>query len=170
MLLVVVGSINRYPPPDPGWEVVHVDKSDRGIWDPALSTSVPIDVQADMRQLPFVDRSIDRIQSWHALEHVNQQGGRDTIREFARVLTPAGILDLRVPDLEHVQKVDDVASVLNLIYGDQSQMPDAELNVHRWGYTLRTLVELLADFGFEAERIPAEYPDEIHVIARRTCS
>jgi predicted SAM-dependent methyltransferase len=169
-LMLVVGTINKYPPPAAGWDVVHIDRSDRGIWDATQGKSIPIDVQADMRQLPYQAGSVDRIQSWHALEHVNEQGGRATIREFARVLRPGGILDIRVPDLEHVQKVDDVASVLKLIYGDQSLMSDAELNVHKWGYTERTLRELLADQHFEAERIEAEYPDEIHLLATLQCS
>ena len=96
-LMLVVGTINKYPPPGPGWTITHVDASDRGIWDPKLNRPVPIDVVADMRHLPFQDSTADRIQSWHALEHVNQQGGRDTIREFARVLTPTGNLTCASP-------------------------------------------------------------------------
>lgn len=167
-VMAVVGTINKYPPPAAGWEVVHVDRSDRGMWDPELGRCVAIDVQADMRQLPFADRSISRIQSWHALEHVNQQGGRDTLREFARVLADDGILDLRVPDLEFVHRAQDITTVMNLIYGDQTAMADAPLNAHQWGYTEATLTALLVDHGFRASRIPAEYPDEIHLIACRS--
>jgi predicted SAM-dependent methyltransferase len=164
VLLVVVGTINRYPPPGFGWTVTHVDKSTRGIWDPALGQNIPIDVQADMRQLPFADHSIDRLQCWHALEHVNELGGQHTLKEFKRVLVPGGILDLRVPDLDYIQGVDDIDDVIHLIYGDQSLMPDHELNVHQWGYTERSLRTLVEDHGFTAERIPAEYPDEIHFL------
>lgn len=166
-LMVVVGTINKYPPPADGWEVVHVDASARGIWDPERSTSVPIDVQADMRNLPFADATVDRIQSWHALEHVDQQGGRDTIREFARVLKPDGLIDLRVPDLGVLPGTANIETRLNLIYGDQTRMVDHELNSHLWGYTLNTLRALLAEHHFRCERVPAEYDDELHVIARR---
>jgi predicted SAM-dependent methyltransferase len=167
VLLLVVGTINKYSPPADGWQVVHVDKSDRGIWDPAQGKNVPIDVQADMRQMPFADHSVDRIQCWHALEHVNQLGGEMTIAEFSRILAADGVLDLRVPDLNYAHQVQDVAEIANLIYGDQTVMPDADLNLHRWGYTETSLRALLQDQGFAAERVPAEHPDEIRIIARR---
>lgn len=167
MLLLVVGTINRYSPPGPGWTVEHVDKSARGIWDPTQGKNIPVDTIADMRQLPHPDGTVDRLQSWHALEHVNELGGRDAVREFARVLTPSGVLDIRVPDLDYVKTVEDITTVMHLVYGDQSLMPDAELNVHKWGYTENSLRGLLGEFGFVAERVPAEYPDEIHLIARR---
>jgi predicted SAM-dependent methyltransferase len=164
-LMVVVGTINRYPAPADGWEVLHVDRSARGMWDPALAKCVPIDIVADMRNLHLDAGSVDRIQSWHALEHVNQDGGRQTLREFARVLKPDGVLDLRVPDLEFVQRAQDITTVMNLIYGDQTQMADEGLNAHKWGYTERTLRELLSAHGFTANRVDAEYPDEIQLIA-----
>lgn len=167
-LMLVVGTINVYPPPAAGWEVTHVDRSDRGIWDPAQGKCVPVDIVADMRALPFADASVDRLQSWHALEHVNQQGGRDTIREFARVLKPDGVLDLRVPDLEFVQRASDITTVLNLLYGDQTPMVDDELNAHLWGYTELSLRELLTEFGFRAERVEGHHPDELALIATHT--
>ena len=165
--MAVIGTINLYRPPAPGWQVVHVDASDRGVWDAANGRSVPVDVVADMRSLPFADGSVDRIQCWHALEHVNEQGGRDAIREFARVLTPEGVLDVRVPDLNFVRQADDIERVLPLLYGEQAEMSDADLNCHRWGYTIRSLGRLLAEHGFVCEQKKAEYPDEIHMLARR---
>lgn len=166
-VMAVVGTINVYKPPGPDWSVVHVDLSARGIWDPDLSRCVPVDVVADMRALPFDDGSIDRIQSWHALEHVNAQGGRDAIKEFARVLAHDSVLDLRVPDLNYVLRQEHIEPVLHLIYGDQTHMADAEMNVHRWGYTWTSLTALLTEHSFTAERVEAEYPDEIHLLARR---
>lgn len=167
-LMLVVGTINRYPPPAPGWEVVHVDLSTRGMYDRWQQRCIPMEVVADMRSLPFDESSVDRIQSWHALEHVDRQGGCDTIREFARVLKPNGVLDLRVPDLEFVHSAEDITTVLNLIYGDQTPMSDGQLNAHLWGYTDRTLRELLAEFGFRAERVEGHHPDELALIATRS--
>lgn len=165
MLLVVVGTINAYPPPADGWDVKHVDLSARGIYDKTIQRCRPIDIVADMRNLPFEDGSVDRVQSWHALEHVNQQGGVDTVHEFRRVLRTGGVLDLRVPDLDFAKRSDDIADVLPLLYGDQVQMADAEMNAHKWGYTERTLRELVATHGFSAvERVPAEHADEIHLL------
>lgn len=143
---LIVGCINVYPAPE-GWEHVHVDASERPIWDARIPGPVPIDVVADMRTLPFAVSSVQRIQCWHALEHVNQQGGRDAVREFAMKLEPGGILDLRVPDMEWCFD-QPVADALHVVYGDQAQMVDAELNLHRWGYNLRSITALLVELGF----------------------
>lgn len=167
-LMLVVGCINKYPPLGPGWTVTHVDLSDRGIWDAEQGRNVPINVQADMRDLPFPDASVDRVQSWHALEHVNEQGGRDTIREFARVLKPGGVLDIRVPDLAILCRTNRIEDRLPLIYGEQGNGPDAHLNAHQWGYTPRTLTALLKEHGFRPARLlKPEHDDEIHLIASR---
>lgn len=160
-VLLVVGTINRYPAPGPDWDVIHVDASTRGIWDADVGQQVPIDVVADMRDLPFPDESVDRIQCWHTLEHVNEQGGRDAVAEFARVLRPGGVLDIRVPDMEYVRTIP-VRDALPMIYGDQAMMPDADLNVHRWGYTRRSLRGLVDDFGFLVSEKKPRQADEIH--------
>lgn len=53
------------------------------------------DVQADLRQLPFDDRSYDFIYASHVLEHVDDD--RRALAEIARVLRPGGIAILPVP-------------------------------------------------------------------------
>ena len=166
-VMAVVGTINRFAPPGPDWTVIHCDLSDRGVWNIDRGVSMPVDHVCDMRHLPFADASIDRVQSWHALEHVNQQGGRDTIIEFRRVLMPGGILDLRVPNLG-ILAGPDIEKRLPLIYGEQGTMPDSHLNAHQWGYTRRSLQRLLDEHGFACEQWPhPEHDDELHVIARR---
>lgn len=160
---LVVGTINRYVAPE-GWKYVHVDASDRGIWDPETKRLVPIDVQADMRDLPFEDASVDRIQCWHALEHVNEQGGWDAVAEFARVLRPGGTLDLVVPDLGGL-RFENVEESLSYIYGQQFEMKDAELNLHRWGYVEASLRRLLSVSGFGTIRRKRD--GDLHLIARR---
>lgn len=95
---LIIGTINVYKAPA-GWRHIHIDLSDRGIWDADLHRNVPVDMVADMRKLPFPDASVDRIQSWHALEHVDPVDAATTVAEFARVLKPGGQLDIRVPDI-----------------------------------------------------------------------
>lgn len=165
---LIVGTINYYAAP-PGWEHVHVDASARPIWDARIPGPVPVDVVADMRHLPFPIRSVQKIQCWHALEHVNEQGGRDAVREFARVLSPGGILNLRVPDMEWCFS-QPVVQALHVVYGDQAQMVDAELNLHRWGYTVRSLSALLSQHEFMvvvARGLAGENGDEIYIQAVR---
>lgn len=167
-VMLVVGTINRYPPPAPDWTVVHVDKSDRLIWDQGERRHYPIGIQADMRDMPIDDSVIDRIQCWHALEHVNQKGGVDALHEFHRVLVPGGILDLKVPDLATIVTLlyrRSIEECMPMIYGQQwEECPDAHLNAHQWGYTWNTLGPLLDLTGFDAERKQGEI-DELAVIA-----
>ncbi len=161
---LIVGTINLYRAPE-GWEHVHVDASHRPIWDARIPGPVPIDVVADMRTLPFAVSSVQRIQCWHALEHVNRQGGADAVGEFARVLEPGGILDLRVPDMEWCFD-QPVSEALHVVYGDQKEMPGAELNVHRWGYTPVSLAKLVSTHGFTFDRVngrAGHNGDEIYI-------
>ena len=50
--------------------------------------------------IPAKNQSVDFIYHSHMLEHLNQDDGRDLIRECFRVLKPQGVLRIAVPDLE----------------------------------------------------------------------
>jgi SAM-dependent methyltransferase len=54
-----------------------------------------VDRQADIRALPFADRSFDFIFGSHVLEHIDDD--RKALAELARVLRPEGIAILPVP-------------------------------------------------------------------------
>jgi ubiquinone/menaquinone biosynthesis C-methylase UbiE len=161
---LLIGTINKYTAPR-GWEYVHVDLSDRPIYDVATGREARIDVVADMRDLPFEDESADRVQCWHALEHVNEAGGRRAVGEFFRVLRPGGVLDVQVPDIGGVAGARDIEALLPYIYGQQFEMEDAELNVHRWGYTDESLRRVLADAGFG--RVEPGGLGDLHLLATK---
>lgn len=56
------------------------------------------------RRLPFGDRSLDRIYLEHVLEHVSYDTALSFLKETRRVLAPAGIVRIAVPDLEDLAR------------------------------------------------------------------
>lgn len=57
-----------------------------------------IEVVCDCQKLPFPDASFDEIFASHVLEHVGWRKVEATLKEWLRVLTPKGRLDIVVPD------------------------------------------------------------------------
>ncbi|WP_256545184.1 class I SAM-dependent methyltransferase [Halobellus inordinatus] len=54
-------------------------------------------LQAEMRDLPVRDDSVDAITAYHAVFHVPRAAHPDVYREFARVLRPGGRLLMTLP-------------------------------------------------------------------------
>mgnify|MGYP000144453738 FL=1 len=54
-------------------------------------------LQAEMRDLPVRDDSVDAITAYHAVFHVPRAAHPDVYREFARVLRPGGHLLMTLP-------------------------------------------------------------------------
>lgn len=57
----------------------------------------PFDIR---KPLPFEDGSVDAVYASHVLEHLDREEGLGLLRECRRVLKPAGIVRIVVPDLE----------------------------------------------------------------------
>jgi len=55
---------------------------------------------ADMRELPFPDRSFDAALSSYAIDHLDREGIRQTLAETARVVRPGGqfLIEVMCPD------------------------------------------------------------------------
>jgi len=49
-------------------------------------------------QLPFADNTFDLLYASHVLEHIAWYRSEETLREWARVLKPGGVLEIWVPD------------------------------------------------------------------------
>ncbi len=72
-----------------------------GILSDAHMTSWPREiVRADIRTLPFADRSVHAVYSSHTLEHLYFREAEQVLRESFRVLRTAGVLRLALPDAE----------------------------------------------------------------------
>lgn len=78
----------------PGW--VNLDSS----------AEFPGVIRHDLRRgLPFADESFDAVYGSHVLEHLDPAAGARLLRECHRVLKPAGIARIVVPDLEAIARL-----------------------------------------------------------------
>lgn len=108
--------------------------------------------------LPLANNQLQGIFTEHCLEHIALDHCRFVLEEFCRVLKPAGILRIVVPDAEHY--LDLYHRARN---GQPTQFPYMEpSNVtpmmyvneifrgfgHRYAYDAQTLKELLIKAGF----------------------
>jgi len=109
------------------------------------------DVVADVRKLPFPDGRFDYVYSSHTLEHISHLETRETIKEWLRVLTRAGMIKINVPNLLYaVENIDkDYGTALCVMYGAQ----DYELNFHKTGFTPNYLKMLLEEQGVEVTKV-----------------
>lgn len=166
---LIAGTINRYPAEE-GWENVHLDKSDRPLFDAVLGeNTAPAEIVTDLADLFCVeDESFDEVRCWQVLEHLTATNATRALAELHRVLKPAGVLDIEVPDLEAIvlawlRGEKPRTELLTLIYGDETVMQDAELNAHRWAYTPLSLREALHAAGFDARMDREDDPGELNI-------
>jgi predicted SAM-dependent methyltransferase len=107
--------------------------------------------------LPLPDGCAAEVHSYHFLEHVYRWEAPALVAEFARLLRPGGLLVLELPNIE--------AAARNLLAGMNDQMVMWPLYgdpghrdpfmCHRWGYTPKTLSDLVGAAGFVGTRISA---------------
>src|SRR5450432_2041282 len=75
----------------PGW--VNVD---------ANFITAKIDLWANLEQgLPFCDQSVDKIYSFHVIEHLPDSALAAHFREMFRVLTPGGVIRVGGPNIDN---------------------------------------------------------------------
>lgn len=100
--------------------------------------------------IPLDDGCADELHAYHFIEHVYAWEALEVILEFKRLLKPSGRLVLELPDIEKCAQ--------NLINGSKDQLCmwglygdpgwKDEFMCHRWGYTPKTICELLRGAGF----------------------
>ena len=130
--------------------------------DPAVQPDV-IGTMTDMSALG--DESVDAIFSSHNIEHLYPHEVGLALREFLRVLKPAGFLVLTCPDLKSVcalvadDKLTEAAytspagpiAPLDILYGHRPQMARGNLFMaHRCGFTQKVLDATLRTGGFQS--------------------
>jgi ubiquinone/menaquinone biosynthesis C-methylase UbiE len=79
-------------------EIVAVDFSRRGLEACRRTLAAPnlLLVEADVRNLPFVDASFDQVVAFHVLGHLLKEERQAAVEEVRRVLRPGGGLLIRV--------------------------------------------------------------------------
>ena len=109
------------------------------------------DYVLDARSLPFPDSSVNRIESYHMLEHTSKSSAIDMFAEWYRVLEIDGKLVVELPDFDNVLKEylresDNEREDLLLKYIFGSQRFDSDF--HYWGWNFERLREELHKQGF----------------------
>lgn len=133
------------------------------------------DVFLDILELPYKDNSIERIESYHVLEHFPVELSPNTkpfsektyeaiinvLKEWRRVLEPGGKIIIEVPDFDAVVteyvEADEARKeeLLIAIFGAYRGCDDKD--THRWGVNKKRLQYVLYKAGFrEIKFCPAQ--------------
>jgi predicted SAM-dependent methyltransferase len=106
--------------------------------------------------LPFQPETVEIIEMYEVLEHLEQGQVDHLIDEFRRLLIDGGMIILSVPDMDElVNKYnEDKQQAITYIYGFGGYQS------HKWGYSQETLKKLFEDKGFkEVNVIKGELPE-----------
>jgi predicted SAM-dependent methyltransferase len=143
----------------PYWKEIRVDI------DPAVTPDIQASI-TDLRQ-HVIDASIDAVWSSHNIEHLYDHEVVPALREFVRVLRPAGFALITCPDLQAIAKliaagVDRVAyqspagpvTPLDMLFGLRRAIERGNLFMcHRTGFTEERLGNVLIAAGFNEARV-----------------
>jgi len=130
------------------------------------------DVVADVTDLHiFEDNSVEHIFTQQLLEHIPPWDTMRTLKEWNRILSLEGTIQIEVPDLERVfhdwlvDKTLNEQEAINNIYGGNKSPTKAygSHQDHLTGFTYERLTRMMADCGFtDFKRL--EHPKYHHVL------
>ena len=108
--------------------------------------AVKPDVVADVRQLPFKERSINYISASQVIEHISHLETDVTLSHWVGLLKNNGQVFICCPDIVSIIdrfETENFDNWLRLLFGDQ----DYPGNCHYCGFTEDVLVRKLIDLG-----------------------
>ncbi len=119
-----------------------------------------VDIVADCRNLPLLDSTVAEIYASHVLEHLSYQGEvLAALREWHRVLVPAGLLRISVPDLPTLCRLYAEENnreirfhLMRILYGGQTTPHD----FHYTGFDWELLSQYLSEAQFSTMRTVRE--------------
>jgi SAM-dependent methyltransferase len=127
-----------------------------------IKKSAATDVVMNVMDIKYPKESVDRIESYHLVEHLEPREFNLALKEWYRVLKKDGVLVIECPDLEELCKrflreTEEWKwrTGLMIFYG----FPDTEVETgqqHKNGFSKRRLAELLKKTGFK--RVVAKKP------------
>ena len=139
-----------------------------------ISRDSVADKVLDMSRLPYKDNSIEKIESYHAIEHLSLIEAQIALSEWYRVLKDKGVLLLECPDFEKCLKEFLKATNkrkwqwwIKTIYG--FQQPDSE-ELHKTGFNFKRMKSLLESFGFSEVKRVSPYFSHLTPNLRITCT
>ena len=122
-----------------GSEWVHIDGGDYSHLD-----------YYDIQNLKFEDNAVDLIYASHVLEYFDREEVIELLKEWRRVLKPAGTLRLAVPDFKAMVELYNrgykLEGFLGPLYG-KMLMQDKKI-YHKTVYDFKSLSSLLASVDF----------------------
>jgi len=112
----------------------------------------------DIRKLPYPDNSVERIETYHVIEHLPRHDVPKALKEWHRVLVPGGRLVIECPNFDEAVKeyIEGNEKRLDNIFGLQRFSGD----VHLYGYNFKRLKRLLEEAGFK--NVKEEEPQDYH--------
>jgi len=141
------------------------------------------DVLCDLHKLtPFENSVADEILSVHVVEHFWRWEVVDILKEWVRVLKPGGMMILECPNLisacQYFLQNPDLHSgpgqegqrSMWVFYGDPAWQ-DPLMN-HRWGYTPRSLAQVMSESGLvNLRQEPAQFklrePRDMRIVGEK---
>jgi predicted SAM-dependent methyltransferase len=130
------------------------------------------DYVADIATLPCPPRSVERIETYHVIEHIPVTTVDRVLASWLRMLKPGGTLVIECPDFEADIREFLAGNTERMysIFGRQRFPGDA----HHWGYGASSLSNLLARVGYVdiVSLPPTDYHAELepclHIEGRAT--
>jgi SAM-dependent methyltransferase len=116
------------------------------------------DVVARADALPmFADASVDEIEACHLFEHLTPHEAERALVEWRRVLKPGGTLMLELPNLDDCVRLlaadpeseDHALGMIGIFGWPEGVESDGVAQVHKWGWTPRSLGAALSRAGFD---------------------
>ncbi|MCW2682651.1 MAG: tetratricopeptide repeat domain with UbiE methylase [Blastococcus sp.] len=116
------------------------------------------DYVGDILELPVAPETVERIETYHVIEHLPHRLAPVAVERWHQWLEPGGVLVMECPDFDQGVRdyLDGAEERIFSIYGHQRFDGDA----HLFGYNEARLVKLCTDAGFrKAEIVP---PQDYH--------
>jgi len=120
--------------------------------------SPSVDIMCDCRRLPFPAGSVQRIETYHMIEHLPRHEFIEALFEWNRVLEDCGILVIECPDFPAIigEYFNGKHYRINNIFGLQRHSGD----FHQFGYSFHDLKQKLEAVGFG--KVQQEAPTDYH--------
>jgi len=128
------------------------------------------DLRRPIRALNFPPDSVSLIEGYHVIEHLPPEEAKAFCRSAYRMLRPGGRLVLECPDLLRACRlVSEMAESEDLLekspfglrafYGCVAARSGSQEDLHKWGYTPRTMRSMLKEAGFERVEVGDGHSD-----------